>query len=46
MCNGANLAYTKALFFELNGFNDNDKTPVEMMFSYYKAMPLSQTYIM
>jgi hypothetical protein len=31
MCNGANLAYTKLLFEELNGFNGNDKTPVEMM---------------
>jgi hypothetical protein len=38
MCNGANLAYTKSLFEELNGFNDNDKTQVEMMFFYYKAM--------
>lgn len=25
MCNGANLAYTKTLFQELNGFNGNDK---------------------
>ncbi|WP_339920487.1 glycosyltransferase [uncultured Flavobacterium sp.] len=25
MCNGANLAYTKLLFEELNGFNGNDK---------------------
>jgi hypothetical protein len=25
MCNGANLAYMKLLFEELNGFNGNDK---------------------
>lgn len=25
MCNGANLAYTKTLFQDLNGFNGNDK---------------------
>ncbi len=25
MCNGANLAYTKTLFMELNGFHGNDK---------------------
>lgn len=25
MCNGANFAYTKSLFQELNGFEDNDK---------------------
>jgi hypothetical protein len=25
MCNGANLAYTKTLFQELNGFDGNEK---------------------
>jgi cellulose synthase/poly-beta-1,6-N-acetylglucosamine synthase-like glycosyltransferase len=25
MCNGANFAYTKSLFYELDGFNGNDK---------------------
>jgi hypothetical protein len=25
MCNGANLAYTKTFFQELNGFDGNDK---------------------
>jgi hypothetical protein len=35
---------TKSLFEELNGFNGNDKTQVEMMFFYCrKHMQASQT---
>ena len=41
MCNGANLAYTKSLFEELNGFEGNDKIATgDDVFMLQKAIKL------
>jgi hypothetical protein len=37
MCNGANLAYKKSLFQELNGFKEMTPSQAEMMYSYCKS---------
>lgn len=38
MCNGANISYNKSLFYKLDGFNDNAKTPTgDDEYLYHKA---------
>lgn len=49
MCNGANLAYTKKAFFDVNGFSGNEQTPsgddVLLMLKFKRKFPEKIKYL-
>ncbi len=49
MCNGANIAYEKAVFYEVNGFEGIDKLPTGddmlLMHKIYKKYPAGIAYV-
>ena len=49
LCNGANLAYTRELFYQLSGFTDNEKIPsgddMFLMMKAFKKNPETVSYL-
>ncbi len=49
LCNGANLAYTRELFYQLGGFTDNEKIPsgddMFLMMKAFKHNPATVSYL-
>jgi len=49
LCNGANLAYTRELFYQLGGFTDNEKIPsgddMFLMMKAFKQNPKAVSYL-
>lgn len=49
LCNGANLAYTRELFYKLGGFTDNEKIPsgddMFLMMKAFKQNPKTVSYL-
>lgn len=49
LCNGANLAYTRELFYQLGGFTDNEKIPsgddMFLMMKAFKQNPNAVSYL-
>ncbi len=49
LCNGANLAYTRELFYQLGGFTDNEKIPsgddMFLMLKAFKKNPNDVSYL-